>query len=199
MLAYLFWHRPVEGADVDSYEQSQAHFHRSLSARPPDGFRGSATFRAPVLAWLHGDGPGYEDWYLVDDWTALGILRQAAVSAGHRTVHDEAARRAGASAGGVYRLDEGEPSFGDVAYAVWVTPARHRPGGEPLALLLGDGMAPEHSGLWRRELNLGPAPEYCLLAVEVPAGAGQARLPAGWEAEAHPRAAVWAGERRHER
>jgi hypothetical protein len=136
--------------------------------------------------------PGYEDWYLVEDWTALGILRQTAVSAGHRTVHDDAARRAGPNAGAVYLLDEGKPILAGVVLAVWVTPSRHRPQTEPVALLLADGLRPEQGGLWRRELSLGPAPEYCLLAGESPPGLNAGRLPEGWSAQASPREPVWA-------
>ena len=40
-----------------------------------------------------------------------------------------------------------------------------------------------HSGLWQRQLALGPAPEYCLLAGETPSGVGPARMPRGWSAK----------------
>ena len=60
-----------------------------------------------------------------------------------------------------------------------------------LGALLGDGMDPERDGLWRRWLGLGPAPEYCLLAAEAPAGVGAGRLPTGWTArDARARDAV---------
>ncbi len=51
-----------------------------------------------------------------------------------------------------------------------------------LAQLLGDGIDPERDSLWRRCLVLGPAPEYCLLAAEAPAGVAPGRLPSGWTA-----------------
>ena len=41
-------------------------------------------------------------------------------------------------------------------------------------------MDPEHASLWRRQFVLGPAPEYCLLAPEAPAGVAPTRLPEGW-------------------
>ena len=41
-------------------------------------------------------------------------------------------------------------------------------------------MDPATAGLWRRCLGLGPAPEFCLLAAEAPAGVAPTRLPAGW-------------------
>ena len=102
MLAYVFWHRPRDDAAVEAYEQAQIAFHRSLAHAPPAGFQSSAVFRIPArpagLSWL--EGPGYEDWYFVEDYTALGVLNMAAVGHGHRTLHDEVAHRFGAGAGG---------------------------------------------------------------------------------------------------
>jgi hypothetical protein len=192
MLAYVFWHRPADGSDAAAYENAVEHFHRSLAARPPDGFEGSACFRAeqhPGFA-----GPGYEDWYLVDDFAALGVLNEAAVGRGHRTAHDTAARHTGDGAAGVYRLLEGGAHLASVELAVWV---QHQPGAEPplLGALLGDGMDPRSSGLWRRQLVLGPGPEYCVLAAEQPAGTRPGRLADGWRAEEQTRAVVWGSER----
>ncbi|HEV2973378.1 MAG TPA: hypothetical protein VGX69_00090 [Solirubrobacteraceae bacterium] len=209
MLAYVFWHRPAAGVEHERYEHELERFHRSLAHRPPSGLRGSASFRAPDLPWLPTSGEregssapsgssaddgapasGYEDWYVVDDWAAVGVLEEVAVSRGHVTAHDAIASRAGAGSGAVYRLLEGSarPTGGTVA--VWVTPA---PGHERLALdaLLGDGIDRERDGLWRRCLVLGPAPEYCLLAGEAPAGVAATRLPVGWSARTLVREPVW--------
>jgi hypothetical protein len=204
MLAYVFWHRPLEGAAVDSYEQALAHFHRSLAHAPPTGFQSSAVFRIPArptgLPWL--EGPGYEDWYFVEDYTALGVLNMAAVSHGHRTVHDDVAHRFGAGAGGLYGLTEGHPPVGPGAFdqdpvAVWVS---RSPGVRQRALgdLLGDGMDPRHASLWRRQLVFGPAPEFCLLSGDraklgLPAGVAPTRLPEGWTATVFEREALWHG------
>ncbi len=181
MLAYLFWHRPADGGSVDAYEQSLSHFHRSLHARPPEGFRGSRSYRTPELPWLAG-GEGYEDWYLIEDYSALGVLGEAAVAAGHRSAHEQAARGMGAGTGGLYRLCEGVAQPQSVRVAVWVTPAKPSPELAVQALLLGDGAGRQAGALWRRELVLGPAPEYCLLGVEAPAGVAPTRLPDGWSA-----------------
>lgn len=179
MLAYVFWHRPLDASAIDAYEQAQLAFHRSLAHTPPAGFSGSACYRAAALPWL-GAAAGYEDWYFVADYTALGVLGEAAVGHGHRSAHDEAARRFGAGAGGLYGLVEGTPRL-DGAAAVWIA---RPPGSQRLALgeLLGDGMDPRQAGLWRRQLVLGPAPEFCLLAPEPPAGVAPTRLPADWRA-----------------
>ena len=123
MLAYVFWHRPLDDLTVEAYEHAEIAFHRSLAHAPPAGFQGSAVFRVAGLPWL--EGPGYEDWYFVEDYTALGVLNMAAVGHGHRTVHDEVARRFGTGAGGLYGLIEGHLPVGPGAFdeesvAVWV-------------------------------------------------------------------------------
>ncbi|MCW3069746.1 MAG: hypothetical protein JWL67_2371 [Solirubrobacterales bacterium] len=211
MLAYLFWHRPHDPAAVEDYEQAQVSFHRSLARKPPVGLCGSAVFRVAELPWraTHGaegedaataSQPAYEDWYLVEDFAALGVLNEAAVGRGHRTAHDDLARRAGAGSGGLYALLEGDRSklglhaapLGEASLAIWV----ERPPGSRtrmLAELLGDGMDPRHSSLWRRQLVLGAAPEFCLLAPEAPPGAAPTRLPEGWTARALERETLWSG------
>src|SRR5437764_3432285 len=102
VLAYLFWHRPRHADAADEYEQAEISFHRSLAHRPPVGLIGSAVFRLDELPWAQAPadgaaasqpGPAYEDWYLVEDFAALGVLNEAAVGRGHRTSHDLLARR----------------------------------------------------------------------------------------------------------
>ncbi|HXP38276.1 MAG TPA: hypothetical protein VN817_10965 [Solirubrobacteraceae bacterium] len=208
MLAYLSWHRAAAGIEPTAYEQALERFHRSLAHQPPSGFRGSSAFRLSNLPWLApvagcADAPGYEDWYLLDDWTAVGVLEEAAVAHGHRTAHDTIAGRAGCATGSVYRLVEGHarparpaggssPDAGESDPAVWVkrTPGHEHPS---LCALLGDGMDRERDGLWRRCIGLGPAPEYCLLAAESAVGVAPSRLPAGWVAQTIERAVVWHG------
>lgn len=183
MLAYVFWHRAA--AHAEDYERALTRFHHSLSANPPAGFCRSLTFRASELPWLGGDGLGYEDWYLVENWTALGVLEAAAVSRGHEGAHDAAARAMGRGTGAVYRLLEGTANLEEVHTAVWVTrPAEA--GGPQIAELLEDGFDPAVTALFQRSLVLGPAPELCLLNAERDAasetGVAATRLPAGWRA-----------------
>ena len=193
MLAYVFWHRPAAGVEQEAYEQALLRFHNSLARRPPSGYERSVALRAGELPWLAGEGGGYEDWYLIDGWTALGVLEAAAVSHGHVTLHDEAARRAGAGAGAVYRLVEGEGRPQGARLAVWVS----RPSGRPdptIADMLQDGFDASGTALWRRCLALGPAPEFCLLTAEpqLPPASGltESRLPAGWQAHPSDRRAL---------
>jgi hypothetical protein len=202
MLAYVFWHRPLDDSAIEAYEHAEIAFHRSLAHAPPSGFQGSATFRVAGLEWF--EGRGYEDWYFVEDYTALGVLNMAAVGHGHRTAHDGIAHRFGAGAGGLYGLIEGHSpvgsgpgTFGEESAAVWVARA---PGVERRGLgeLLGDGMDARHASLWRRQLVFGPAPEFCLLVGDrsklgLPAGVAPSRLPAGWTANVFEREALWNG------
>ncbi len=175
MLAYVFWHRPRDGVERETYERATIAFHRSLARTPPAGLQGSASFRLAEVPWM-GARAGYEDWYVVEDFAALGVLNEAAVGRGHRSSHDRAAHLAGDGSAGVYALREGSPCL-DARLAFWVS----GPAGAP-AELLGDGIDPSNAGLWRRQLVLGPAPEHCLLADEPPAGLAPTRLPAGWSA-----------------
>jgi hypothetical protein len=200
MLAYVFWHAPAEGVDTVGYERALLAFHRSLARTPPFGFEGSAAVRIGAWPWASGGvGPAgasmpppvedrpasalYEDWYLIEDFAALGVLGAAAVGRGHRTSHDRAAKGLGGGTAGVYRLIEGELAsaapIAACAHATWVAPAR---GADHSALgaMLGDGTGARDATLWQRQLVLGPAPEFCALASSRPAGAAPARLPDGW-------------------
>ena len=159
MLAYVFWHRPAPGTGTAPYERSLAGFHAALAAAPLSGFSRSWVFRLASIPWL-GDARGYEDWYLVDDFTALGALNEAAVSASRKAPHDAVARLAAQGAAGVYRLVSGEPQPQAVATAAWLT----KPAGKPDAKFLD-----ELGGtVWQRQMTLGPTPEFCL---HLPAGA----------------------------
>jgi len=205
VLAYLFWHRPRDGAATVAYERAHVAFHRSLAHAPPVGFLGSAALRVADLSWLRPaltppdqpgqeGGGGYEDWYFLEDYAALGVLNEAAIGRGHRSAHDDVARRSGPSAGGLYGLVEGRRPGPPAAtsLAVWVA-GPPRAGRYEIGELLGDGIDPDRASLWRRQLVLGPAPEFCLLTPEPPPGVSPTRLPAGWQATALRRETMWAG------
>ncbi len=199
MLAYLFWHRPREGVEAEHYEQSQIAFHRSLARKPPAGMHGSSISRLQEVPWreqgLQAPVPSYEDWYLLEDFAALGVLGEAAVGRGHRTAHDGAASGFGSGAGGLYGLLEGELGGqfpGAAPLAIWVARPPKSAGGS-CGDLLGDGMDPKGSSLWRRQLVLGPAPEFCVMGSEIPPGVSAERLPSGWAARAIEREVLFGG------
>jgi hypothetical protein len=169
VLAYVFWHRPAPGQARDEYEGALEAFHEALAESPPDGFSRSFCHRFDHLPWLGSGGPGYEDWYLAEGWTAVGMLETGAVSGPRRGPHDRAAIASADGAGAVYGLAAGSAEgLEDGARAWFARPAatEYHDLDRRLAPAL-DG-----AGLWRRRLVLGPAPEHCL------AGALAAGLPA---------------------
>jgi hypothetical protein len=174
MLAYVFWHRPGSGVARDEYERALAAFHRALAAEPPPGFRRSVWHRFEAVPWLGAGGPGYEDWYLVDDWPAVGEIERGAVTGTRREPHDGVAVAAAEGAGAVYGLVSGPDTALDSGRRAWF----EKPAGltyaeldERLAAPVGGSAA-----IWRRRLVLGPAPENCV------AGAEPATVPAGFGA-----------------
>ena len=175
-----------------------------------------ASYRSPscpgrprARRWRHGGSPssprsdaphpGYEDWYLVNDHAALGVLNEAAAGRGHRSSHDDVATQSGRGAGGLYALLEGEPTHlaRRRRVAVWVAIQPVGSGAAAvgrvpgLAGLLGDGMDGATASLWRRQLVLGPAPELCVVAPEAPSGVREGRLPRGWSARVLARELLW--------
>jgi hypothetical protein len=150
-LAYVFWHWPAANADRNAYETAAQRFHEALD-RP-----GTATFRLDRAPFDTEDGAPYEDWYPVDDWAAVGALNDHAISGDRKAPHDEIAHASRKGSGAIFRRLGDGPALHEVRFAAW-TPQR-----------------PERlDGVWQRQLVLGPAPEYAVLAaspVDVPAGA----------------------------
>ncbi len=165
LLAYLFWHWPRPGAPITTYETDLLRFHASLTADPPAGFVRSATF-AVAVSWLPGIRGSYEDWYLVQDWAALGGLNRAAVGPAHTRPHDQVAHQAAGGTAGLYALHAGNDAAGQAA-AAWFGKPEGWSYGELFAAL--DGCLEQGSALWQRQLTLGPAPEFCLRAATWPA------------------------------
>ena len=164
MLAYLFWHWPLREAEQEQYESSLFEFHRSLVDRKPDGFRESYVFRLKETPWPSNEGPVYEDWYLVNDFQALGLLNEGAVSGVSRAPHHGIAQQAEGGAGGVYRLRAGEPALSRARQAHWFS----KPRGLPYDDFYREIPVPalKAGGLWERQMVLGPAAECCLLTIE---------------------------------
>jgi hypothetical protein len=170
MLAYVFWHRPATTA---GYEDALAAFHRTLAGDPPPGLRSSAALRLDAAPWLPGDGPAYEDWYLVDDWTALGALNAHAASGARTPAHDAVAHFAATGSGGVYALIAGPAAPPQGGRTAWLAkPAGHTY--EAFHRELERTLAPPAQA-WQRQMTLGPAPEYAVVGASVPWPAAERR------------------------
>jgi hypothetical protein len=145
MLAYVFWHRHGAGSDAASYEAKLASFHAALGQR-------SWSERVQGAPWLQGDG--YADWYLCDSWASLGELNRLAVGGTAADPHAAVAAMTAWGAGSVLELTQGAAGF----QPVWrwlVKPAGLRY--ESFYAQVPAGLA-----LWRRQMVLGPAPEFAL-------------------------------------
>ena len=152
MLAYVFWHWPRTAVERNAYEDDLVRFHAALAAAPPPGFLGSSAARVTGAPWCE-QAPAYEDWYRVDDFAALGVLNEAAVSGSLRGPHDAVAARAAGGAAGLYApVRGGELTASSV---VWVG----KPGGVAYPDFV-DSLAAET--VWQRQLVLGPTPEFVL-------------------------------------
>jgi hypothetical protein len=145
-LAYVFWHRPSRRASSEDYRRALVEFHDRLAIP-------SASFWRAKLPFEETDG--YEDWYLVEDWAALGDLNLRALDDERRDRHDVAAGLMGAGWGGIYALVRGRPEIPETPR--WLT----KPLGEPVDDFLA---AVEEPVVWQRQMVLGPAPEFCLAA-----------------------------------
>jgi hypothetical protein len=77
LLAYMFWHWKQAEITAKDYETRQRTFHAALAAEPLSGFLESFSISLSHAPRAAGGGDAYEDWYLVQDFGALGLLNKA--------------------------------------------------------------------------------------------------------------------------
>lgn len=159
MLAYVFWHWKRPEVTATDYEDRQRVFQAALAASPSPGFVHSFSVGISNAPWAASSG-AYEDWYLVRDFGALGLLNEAAVSSSRAQPHEAAASVAAGGTAGVYGLRFGT-ALRRPRYAYWF--------GKPEGMAyreLFDRLAPvvdrANGALWMRQMTLGPAREFCL-------------------------------------
>jgi hypothetical protein len=163
MLAYVFWHWPARDLTAEEYEQLQRAFHTALAQARPDGFQRSIVFRVDGAApWL-GGSPAYADWYLVDGSAALDPLNVAAVSGICEQPHAHVAHAMAAGAGSLFGLRDNDPELDAARLATCLTKPRSMPYETFYAAAAGLTSF-ERSSLWRRQMVLGPTPEFILLS-----------------------------------
>ena len=69
-LAYVFWHWPRPEIPKASYETKLAAFLHSLNLEKPIGFIEALSFRVGSLPWGPQRDNFYEDWYVVENFSA---------------------------------------------------------------------------------------------------------------------------------
>jgi hypothetical protein len=160
-LAYVFFHRPRGGVTPPQYARALVRFHSALARARPTGFRESAALWCGRAPWKEGRiRPIYLDWYVLDGFHALDPIRAVAYRPPWVRLHRAIARRSSDGWGSLYatagpaqvpgRADRLRWFSSSPATKDWLR--RSPPGG------------PAGGTLWRRQLALGPAPEFCWAA-----------------------------------
>lgn len=168
--AYVFWHWPRPEILRESYEVKLASFLRALREDKASGVVEALSYRVEALPWGPQGAGLYEDWYVVESFSALGGLNDAAVSAAMQSPHDAIAKDYMKGAGGIFKSIKGD-TLQRACFATWVEkpigPSYQSYYDEVAGLTSG-----KNSDLWRRQMVLGPSPQFCVHseeALELPA------------------------------
>jgi hypothetical protein len=175
MLAYVFWHAAPGNVDKAEYEKALLNFAQHLSAVDCPGFMGNASYAIGETPWLHEDG--YEDWNWLVDSAAIDRLNEMAVSGTMEKPHQAIAQMTKHGGfGGLFSLVAGKHSVLDDSKIIWLS----RPRGVQWRDFMPDIIDSVASGVavWRRQMVLGPSPEFAVI------GPPDLMLatPAGWPA-----------------
>lgn len=168
MIAYVFWHQKLEHVRADEYEQALVDFQEMLLKADIPGYLGAVVSKIEGAHWMSYDKSGYEDWYFLSGSEVLDKLNHMAVSGDRKDPHSSASRLAVNMHAGVYHLWKSETHYSDAEWSVWF---------EKPPTMLYEQMYEEmcrflpncDGDLWRRQMVLGPTPEYCLMSPTKPA------------------------------
>jgi len=163
MLAYVLWHRRNQAAPRDVYEEKLTRFHQVLDESHLAGFRGAVVARIAEAPWFVENFETYEEWYVLDGSSVLDELNEIAVSGARKEPHDELARLANDFRAGLYQLKMGPFTTVSGNTATWLS----KPAGTTYQSFYGSLSEPltvSQGSLWRRQMVLGPTPQFCVTA-----------------------------------
>ncbi|MGP8072055.1 MAG: hypothetical protein ACLPZM_02870 [Thermoplasmata archaeon] len=165
-LAYAFYHRPRTGVGRARYEGALLGFHDALARSPTPGFRGSAALRLPRVTWgPHRDRPLYVDWYVLSGFGDLDPVREVAYRLPWVDAHRAAAGLFGEGWGSLYATrGRADPPCAPATLSWFSAPSGR---GAPILRRWREEGSP-NGVLWRRQLALGPSPEYCYFGLTPP-------------------------------
>lgn len=163
MIAYVFWHQKREHVRADEYEQALMDFQAMLLKAEVPGYLGGVVSKIEGAHWMPSEKGGYEDWYFLSGSEVLDRLNRMAVSGDRKDPHSAATKMAVNMHAGLYQLWQSDAHFTDSEWSAWFS----RPPSMTYEEMYEEicRYLPHCAGdLWRRQMVLGPTPEYCLMS-----------------------------------
>ncbi len=161
-LAYVFWHWPRPEVSLDTYEKKLTAFLSSLLVKKTPEIIDALSFRIEKNApWGPQGRAIYEDWYVVRDFSDLGGLNDVAIKGETGAAHDSIKEYYLKGTGGIFKSVQGELELHRAGYTAWIEKPRDLsyPSYYEKISKITEG---SRSKLWRRQMVLGPTPQFCL-------------------------------------